>query len=140
MGVLQARIVEWAALPSSSASSWPRNQTGVSHIAGRFFTRWGTRASPYIHIYPLFCRSFTHIGHYRVLSRVHYSIQKVLTSYLVCVCVCVYTYMLYIYICIYHTYTDTHTQTHTHTHTHIVVCICQSQPPFPFYSLSFPTW
>ena len=30
------RILEWVAYPFSSGSSQPRNQTGVSHIAGRF--------------------------------------------------------------------------------------------------------
>ena len=34
------RILEWVAYPFSSRSSWPRNQTGVSCIAGRFFTNW----------------------------------------------------------------------------------------------------
>ena len=31
-------ILEWVAYPFSRRSSQPRNQTGVSHIAGRFFT------------------------------------------------------------------------------------------------------
>ena len=34
------RILEWVAYPFSSGSSWPRNQTGVSCIAGRFFANW----------------------------------------------------------------------------------------------------
>ena len=34
------RILEWVAYPFSSGSSWPRNWTGVSCIAGRFFTNW----------------------------------------------------------------------------------------------------
>ena len=34
------RILEWVAYPFSSGSSQPRNQTGVSCIAGRFFTNW----------------------------------------------------------------------------------------------------
>ena len=42
-GILQARIVEWVAMPSSRRSSWPRNQTKVSCVAGRFFTIWATR-------------------------------------------------------------------------------------------------
>ena len=29
-GILQARILEWVALPSSRGSSWPRNRTHVS--------------------------------------------------------------------------------------------------------------
>ena len=39
-GILQARIVEWVAVPSSRGSSWPRDWTQVSCIAGRFFTSW----------------------------------------------------------------------------------------------------
>ena len=34
------RILKWVAYPFSSGSSWSRNQTGVSCIAGRFFTNW----------------------------------------------------------------------------------------------------
>ena len=37
-GILQARILEWVAFPLSSGSSQSRNQTGVSCIAGGFFT------------------------------------------------------------------------------------------------------
>ena len=37
------RILEWVAYPFSSRSSWPRNRTGVSCIAGRFFTNWAIR-------------------------------------------------------------------------------------------------
>ena len=40
------RILEWVAYPFSSRSSWPMSQTGVSCIAGMFFTRWATRESP----------------------------------------------------------------------------------------------
>ena len=36
--ILQARILEWVALPFSRASSQPRDQTQVSCIADRFFT------------------------------------------------------------------------------------------------------
>ena len=43
MGILQARILKWVALPSSRESFQPRNQTQVSLIAGRFFTSWATR-------------------------------------------------------------------------------------------------
>ena len=41
--ILQARILEWVAFPFSRGSSQPRDQTQVSHIAGRFFTSWATR-------------------------------------------------------------------------------------------------
>ena len=36
-GILQARVLEWVAIPFSRGSSQPRDQTQVSHIAGRFF-------------------------------------------------------------------------------------------------------
>ena len=42
-GVLQARILEWVAIPFSRGSSWPRNRTQLSCIAGRCFTVWVTR-------------------------------------------------------------------------------------------------
>ena len=32
--------MEWVAFPFSRGSSQPRDQAQVSHIAGRFFTRW----------------------------------------------------------------------------------------------------
>ena len=38
MEILQARILEWIAMPSSRGSSQPRNRILVSRIAGRFFT------------------------------------------------------------------------------------------------------
>ena len=41
-GIFQARILEWVTFPFSRGSSQPRNQTQVSHIAGRFFTIWAT--------------------------------------------------------------------------------------------------
>ena len=43
MGILQAKILEWLAMPSSRGSSKPRDQTQVSCTAGRFFTVWATR-------------------------------------------------------------------------------------------------
>ena len=42
-GILQARILEWVAIPFSRGFSWPRDRTQVSSIAGRFFTIWATR-------------------------------------------------------------------------------------------------
>ena len=43
MAILQARILEWLAMPSSRGSSQPRDQTQVSRTAGGFFTVWVTR-------------------------------------------------------------------------------------------------
>ena len=37
VGILQARILQWVAMPSSRGSSWPRDRTQVSRIAGGFF-------------------------------------------------------------------------------------------------------
>ena len=46
--ILQARILEWVAMPSSRGSSQPRDWTQDSCIAGRFFTIWATREAPCI--------------------------------------------------------------------------------------------
>ena len=40
--ILQGRILEWIAIPFSRGSSWPWDQTQVSHIADRVFTIWAT--------------------------------------------------------------------------------------------------
>ena len=40
LGILQARILEWAAFHFSRGSSQPRDQTQVSLITGGFFTSW----------------------------------------------------------------------------------------------------
>ena len=37
-GILQERILQWVAIPFSRGSSWPRDWTWVSSIAGRFLT------------------------------------------------------------------------------------------------------
>jgi len=44
--ILQARILEWFAVPFSRASSWPRDWTQVSCIAGRFYTVWAIWEAP----------------------------------------------------------------------------------------------
>ena len=45
-GISQARILEWVAISFSKRSSWPRDWTQVSYIAGRFFLIWATREAP----------------------------------------------------------------------------------------------
>ena len=48
-GILQSKMLEWIAMPSSRGSSWHRNQTCgccISFIAGGFFTHWATWESP----------------------------------------------------------------------------------------------
>ena len=47
--ILQARILEWVAIPFSRESSWPRNWSCVFCIAGRFFTILATREAHGVH-------------------------------------------------------------------------------------------
>ena len=42
-GTLQTRILEWVSIPFYRGSSWPRDWTQLSCIAGRLFTVWTTR-------------------------------------------------------------------------------------------------
>ena len=49
-GILQARILEWVAIPFSRGSSQPRDRTQVSLIAGGFFTIWVIREA---HVKPM---------------------------------------------------------------------------------------
>ena len=46
MELSQARILEWVAIPFSKGSSWPRDQTWVSYIAGRLFYHLSHQESP----------------------------------------------------------------------------------------------
>ena len=41
--ILWAKMLKWVVIPFSRGSSWPRDQTQVSCISGRFFTIWDTR-------------------------------------------------------------------------------------------------
>ena len=48
-GILQARILEWVAMPSSRGSSWPRDQTSTSYIScigRRVLYHWCHLGSP----------------------------------------------------------------------------------------------
>ena len=45
------RILEWVAYPFSSRCLQPRHQTGVSWIAGGFFTSWATREALVYNLY-----------------------------------------------------------------------------------------
>ena len=49
-GILQARILDWLAVPFSRGSSQPRDWTQASHFAGGFFTGWATREAQYVYI------------------------------------------------------------------------------------------
>ena len=70
-GILQAGILEWVFIPFFRGSSWPRDQTRVSCIAGKFFTIWDTREANtsifsflytfHINILFNYCSSILHI-------------------------------------------------------------------------------
>ena len=47
-GILQARTLEWAAIPFFRGSFWPRGWTQVSCMASGFFTIWVTRKAQII--------------------------------------------------------------------------------------------
>ena len=48
------RILEWVAYPFSSGSSQPRNWTGVSCIAGGFFTNWAIPPREWLYLSELY--------------------------------------------------------------------------------------
>ena len=46
-GILQARILEWVAVPFARGSSQTMDRT---QVAGRFFTSWATREAAWVQI------------------------------------------------------------------------------------------
>ena len=89
-GILQARILEWVAMPSSRGSSQPRDQTCVccvSCVAGRFCTtelqgnpqnctcsfRVSVNSSIYLHLYHLCLLLRSYFSHYLKISLASYS-------------------------------------------------------------------
>ena len=52
-GILQARILEWFAIPFSRGSSQSRDQTRVSRLAGGFFYQMSHKGSPKIQLISL---------------------------------------------------------------------------------------
>ena len=65
-GILQARILEWVAELSSRGSSWPRDRTWLSCIAGRFFTVWASREDPFL-LHTLYILPLLHLQHCNLL-------------------------------------------------------------------------
>ena len=63
-GILQARILEWVAMPSSRGNARPRNGTEVSCIVGVFFT---SRATWEAQDLPIAAFNYT-IWHYKLQS------------------------------------------------------------------------
>ena len=72
-GIFQARVLEWVAISFSRGSSWPRDWTQVSRIAGRCFTIWATRESQAKHKSDTNSKSHTHTfkmeSHFKKLTR-----------------------------------------------------------------------
>ena len=68
MGILQARILEWVAMPSSRGSSQPRDQTHISCIAGRFFTTTAMWESQFLTRDGLYLKCFHWISNLGKLS------------------------------------------------------------------------
>ena len=74
--ILQARILEWVAISFPRGSSWPRDWTQVSHIAGRFFIIWATRQAlvslflpcKYVHLHP-----FNRFHKYVLIYNIYFS-------------------------------------------------------------------
>ena len=48
MGILQARILEWVAMPFSRGLYWSKGWTGDSCIVGRFCISWATWEVPWL--------------------------------------------------------------------------------------------
>ena len=62
-GILQARILEWVAISFPRGSSWPRDRTQVSCIAGRYFNLWANRGLKHYH-----CKdqTYSHNLHFKI--------------------------------------------------------------------------
>ena len=68
MGILQARILESVAMPSSRGSSQLRDRIQVSHIASGFFTIWATREAHLLDLCGIFV---DYMAHNRLNSKRH---------------------------------------------------------------------
>ena len=80
VGILQAWILEWGAIPSSRGSSQPRDRIQVSCIAGRFFTFWATREAQYVNLTYAWCGS----RHIYVYTHTYTVVYLILSTTLWC--------------------------------------------------------
>ena len=103
-GILQARILEWVAIPFSKGSSQPRDGTQVSCIAGRIFASWATReaqlkwvADPFSSGSSLTQESNRGLLHCRrVLYQLSYKgspLRESKAGFFKVICVCVFVYL-----------------------------------------------
>ena len=85
-GILQARILEGVAMPSSRGSSWkPRNWTRVSYVSctgSRILNYWSHLGNPYVYIHPPF------FGFPSYLGRLGYTVgSHQLSTFYIAVCI-----------------------------------------------------
>ena len=71
------RIWKYLACPFSSGSSWPRNQTRVSSIAGRFFTSWATTPNLVLSMLRYEHHNSYHSYFKRISFQLHCACQKI---------------------------------------------------------------
>ena len=72
---LQARILEWVAIPFSRGSSKSKGGTRVSCIAGRLFTIWGTREAPMIALVYA-NKAFNKVDHIFIIKKITWENQN----------------------------------------------------------------
>ena len=65
--IFQVRVLDWVAISFSRGSSWPRDQTRVSGIAGRFFTISVTMDDSFTWNYAKTIGKIIHINGFQVL-------------------------------------------------------------------------
>ena len=80
-GIFQVKILEWIAILFSRASSQHKDRTGVSRVAGRFFTVWSTREAWFIYIYIyiymcVYVYTYTYIYSFKISFRLLQSIEQ----------------------------------------------------------------
>ena len=107
-GILQAKILEWVAIPSSRGSSWPRDRTHFSYISctGRqILYHQHHLGSPYI-IYTYVIRTHTIYMLYTCVIYARVTCIYIYNVHICCIytgiiCTHIYIYTLNIYINIY---------------------------------------
>ena len=100
-GILQIRILERVAMPFSRGSSWPRDWTQISHIAGRFFTIWATKKALQLRRYNGICQLYLNKpGRKKIkISRHHVCIQVLPLPLTVCVILGMLFWLFWFLIC-----------------------------------------
>ena len=71
LGIFQARGLEWIAISFFRGSSWSRDRTRISCIAGRHFTVWATGKAPVLIlklIYPVWYEVKSIVAYYKRLG------------------------------------------------------------------------